>query len=149
MHWRYSITPQNPLIQPLYDLGKSMKTESEVIFWHFNDRQVLTTNTILYLANSNTHSKRSSTLIAAVKDYPISKSCSVVNLYLQKEEHKSVKFVEYSVTGILIIFITWLQRSFYITHDSWYAKNPIKRIFTRNLFISLAFPMTIKHFWKV
>lgn len=103
----------------------------------------------MYLANSNTHSKRSSTLIAAVKDYPISKSCSVVNLYLQKEEHKSVKFVEYSVTGILIVFITWFQRSFCITHDSWCAKNSIKRIFTRNLFISLAFPMTIKHFLKV
>lgn len=103
----------------------------------------------MYLANSNTHSKRSSTLIAAVKDYPISKSCSVVNLYLQKEEHKSVKFVEYSVTGILIVFITWFQRSFCITHDSWCAKNSIKRIFTRNLFISLAFPMSIKHFLKV
>lgn len=33
-----------------------------------------------------------------------------MNLYLQKEEHKSVKFVEYSVTGILIVFITWFQK---------------------------------------
>lgn len=34
-----------------------------------------------YLANTNTHSERSTTFVAAVKDCPITESCSVVNLH--------------------------------------------------------------------
>ena len=40
----------------------------------------------LYLANTNSHRERSNTFIASVKDYSISKSCTVENLC--KEENK-------------------------------------------------------------
>lgn len=42
---------------------------------------------VSYLSNTNTHCKRPSTFIAAIKDSTICKSCSVVNLHNNQRWH--------------------------------------------------------------
>lgn len=44
---------------------------------------VLVLERAYYLANTNAHGKRSTTFIAAIKNYPIIKSCSIMNLCKQ------------------------------------------------------------------